>query len=509
MIKTIVWFLGALFVQRAFAVNTQVFDTTSGPVEGTVKEATPNVAQYLGIPFAEPPVGARRWLPAVKKVRKNMTIDATELGLACPQFQADKTVAPNLFLMDVPEFTISPKKYQSEDCLTLAIWSPLKSSQIRYNKTELLPVIVWLYGGAFVEGGGTVPYQDPSTWVERSGRHIVVGLNYRVNIFGFPNAAGLKQDEQNLGLLDQRLGLEWVRDNIANFGGDRDRITLWGQSAGAISVDNYNFAHADDPIVSGLIMNSGTSQLLLVNPDIDHTNFSTVADHFGCIDSDGVAELDCMRGIDAASITSFLKQRTDEGGPSLAFYPVVDNRTQLADYTSPAQAGAFSKVPAIIGTTTDEGVAFMPYDRINGVNVTEAAASTNAFFLCPAVKTTQERYAANATTFRHLYGGNFSNVAPLWWQGAYHSSDLPLIFGTYGIARGKGSEFQGRVSQMMQDFWVAFAEDPVKGLPKLGWASYQRNGTSVVFGMGERAVQTVKQTELDAPCAVSDHLPLR
>lgn len=92
-------------------------------------------------------------------------------------------------------------------------------------------------GGGFIIGGIDIPWQMPTSWVERSKSHIIVTINYRVNIFGFPNARGLKDGEQNLGILDERAALEWVRDNIAAFGGDPTRITQWGRSAGALSAD--------------------------------------------------------------------------------------------------------------------------------------------------------------------------------------------------------------------------------------------------------------------------------
>jgi carboxylesterase type B len=117
-------------------------------------------------------------------------------------------------------------------------------------------------------------------------------VNFRSNIFGFPNAAGLT--EQNLGLLDQRMALEWVRDNIASFGGDAANIVGWGESAGATAWNYLDFAFPRDPIVSGIILNSGTVLFPARVPSFDssHRNFSTVAKALGC----GVpaSELDCM-----------------------------------------------------------------------------------------------------------------------------------------------------------------------------------------------------------------------
>jgi acetylcholinesterase len=322
-----------------------------------------------------------------------------------------------------------------------------------------------------------------------------------LNIFGFPNAKALAEDERNLGLLDQRLALEWVRDNIVNFGGDPDRITLWGQSAGAISVDNYNFAYPDDPIVNGLIMNSGSSLLPLTSGDTQQTNFTFVAQHLGCNSTDAETEIDCVRGIDSVDIERFLKAYSDNGTtPALSFVPVVDNRTEFANYTARALAGNFTRKPAIIGTASNEGVAFLPYDQTYGPDQVDADAATASLFLCPVVQTTHDRHATNTTTFRYLYGGNFSNISPQPWEGAYHSSDLPLIFGTYGIARGNGTEFEREASEKIQDYYLAFAKDPVNGLPAMGWKTYNPSGEAVLFAYEGQAVQSIKESVLERAC---------
>ncbi len=320
---------------------------------------------------------------------------------------------------------------------------------------------------------------------------------------GFANSAGLASKDQNLGLLDQRLAIEWVRDNIANFGGDPNSITLWGQSAGSMSIDYYNFAYPDDPIATGLIMDSGTALLTFTNTDTLQTNFSFVAHQFNCGSSNPQQELECFRNVNSTSIINFLKSYSDNATqPSLAFVPIYDNLTDFSDYPARTVSGKFSKLPALIGTNRDEGVSLvLPYNRTYGPNQTDARAATLEYFLCPTTQTARERYAANATTFRYMYSGNFSNISPRWWESAYHASELPLVFGTYGIARGAGTEFEKSVSEKMQDLWLAFAEDPENGLPKAGWEKYQNGkGDVMVFGDGGKVVQGVKESVIEAPC---------
>ena len=162
-----------------------------------------------------------------------------------------------------------------------------------------------------------------------------------MNIFGFPNAAGLDQEDLNLGILDQRAALEWVRSNIEKFGGDVDKIYMWGQSAGATAVDEYNYAWPDDPIVSGIILHSGGAFSTSGTDDPQHTNFTFVAEHFGCNNKSSISQVDCMRGVPAAKLEAYLG--TTEGS-ALSFTTVVDNRLKFSNYTERALAGNFSKV---------------------------------------------------------------------------------------------------------------------------------------------------------------------
>jgi len=225
----------------------------TGTLMGFINSSAPSVRQFLGVPYSLPPIGVRRWLPP-SKLQKSGSMIATSIGPVCSQLLLTDQHPVNTSVFapgagNQTEFFPLQANF-SEDCLTLNVWTPR-------NRKNLLPVIVWFFGGGFTQGGTNSLYFNPQSWVQRTQEHIVVTVNFRSNIFGFPNAAGL--GDQNLGLLDQRLALEWVRDNIAHFGGDPSRIISWGESAGAIAVDYIDFAYPLDPIVSGRIMASGTA----------------------------------------------------------------------------------------------------------------------------------------------------------------------------------------------------------------------------------------------------------
>lgn len=139
-----------------------------GTIRGFVSSDSPNVAQFLGIRYAEPPIGPLRWLPPVPSPPVEAEqIDATSFGPSCPQITHGP---PSIYNTDVREFRINDST--SEDCLSVSIWAPLSAAK-NPSKTNL-PVIVWITGGSYLVGGATVPYQNPKPWVESSQRHIVV-----------------------------------------------------------------------------------------------------------------------------------------------------------------------------------------------------------------------------------------------------------------------------------------------------------------------------------------------
>ncbi|KAH8657042.1 Alpha/Beta hydrolase protein [Tricladium varicosporioides] len=459
--------LGApLLLHSAQALNSLKVDTTVGTVYGMVNGTHPNVAQFLGIPYAEPPVGDLRWTQSVAKSPVG-DIDATSLGPSCPQYD---TSIPSVYEIDERQFLISGPT--SEDCLTVSIWVPYSIT----NYSEPLPVIVWIYGGGQLTGGAQIEYQIPTARAERSQAHIVVQLNYRLNIFGNPHATG-QGPQLNLGLLDQRLALEWIRSNIANFGGNPSKITLWG-----------------------IILDSSSAIGPAPSSDPQGLNFTFVAGQFGCGNLTPADKLICMRKVDQLEIEAFLKKYQDAGTkPSINFTPIVDNVTRFANYTARALAGNFTKVPAIHGTNNNEGSSLTTWVN-NGTTYNSTAANSNTIQrACWAQQTFKNRSAANATTFRYYYTGNFSNISPRPWEGAYHSSELPLIFGTHDIA-GPSTEFEYAVSHRMQDLWLAFMRNPVNGLPSQGWQAAVPGGEAIEFGWNEAVTSTIALSEFDDRC---------
>ncbi|KAK0654216.1 Acetylcholinesterase [Lasiodiplodia hormozganensis] len=503
------------------AVNTTTTNSTAAPPVVTLSNGlelhgkinttrSPSVAQYLGIPYAAPPTGDRRFAPPepwASLVDKTV-VDASQTPKSCWQYVS---VSPGILRTDAPEFMIGDAG-MSEDCLTVSVWAP--EANVRGNATLSegekrieggLPVLVWFYGGGFATGGTDVPYQIPDKWVERSGEHLVVVFNYRLNIFGFPNAAALDDNVQNLGLMDQRFAVEWIRDNIAAFGGDPEQMVIWGQSAGAVAVDYYNFAHAEDPIVKGLIMDSGTAHLdQLTSWDLAHTNFTFVAQNLGCGNqSSSAAELACMRQVPDWKIEKFVAEYEDSGAsPSITFAPRVDNVWVFGNYTERIKdKDLVSDLPAVIGFNKNEGAFLAPYNATTGPDAATVATLGYEFFYCPATKTSIERRAAGLTTHRYFYSGNFSNVSPQWFDGAYHSSELPQLFGTASDFRGESTAFEDEVSHAMQDAWVAFAKNPKKGLRDLDWPEYKGLGGDVrQFAVGDVVAQTGDVVSFEEEC---------
>ncbi|KAF2452224.1 alpha/beta-hydrolase [Karstenula rhodostoma CBS 690.94] len=325
------------------------------------------IETFNGIPFAQPPTGSLRLKPPQPLTSSVGKVDGSQIPKACPQFffSLDERNFPTDILgtiLNTPLFQAVTNA--GEDCLTINVQRPAGTTS-----SSKLPVLFWIFGGGF-ELGSTQMY-DGSSLVASSiseGKPIVfVAVNYRVGGFGFlPGKEILKDGSANLGLLDQRLGLKWVADNIAAFGGDPDKVTIWGHSAGAISVADQMVLYDGDntykgkPLFRAGIMNSGS--LAPAKPVDDAKGqavYDLVVKNAGC--SSSIDTLACLRSKD---YTTFLNAANSVPGilsyssVSLSYLPRPDGRALTASPDALVAAGKYAKVPFIVGDQEDEGTLF-------------------------------------------------------------------------------------------------------------------------------------------------------
>ncbi|KAI1101600.1 alpha/beta-hydrolase [Jackrogersella minutella] len=481
--------------------------TLTGTYSGLQNPDFPGVREFRNIPYAEPPVGKLRWKPPVPLRPSQNHHYSRRFPPSCPQYLTSEL---SLWNANITDFSINTgdqsrhagemAQTTAEDCLSLAIWTPINATS-----QEKLPVGLFMPGGSFRGGGLDAPYHIPAGWVNRSQKHIMVTMNYRVNIFGFPNSAG--SEDQNLGILDQRLALEWVYANIEVFGGDPTRITLWGHSAGGVSADVLNFAYHDGPLAAGFFLMSGAAMRTFAQGDNAlQTNFTYVARELGCdFPDDPQAEFECMQEVPVNLITNFVGHYGDKSKkPRLLFRPTVDDKVIFKNYTERADQGLISKVPALISDTSNEQSSLITYpidNLLGGPNTTDVDKGTLDDFICPAYNSSNVRDFNNLTTYRYQYAGNYTNLTPFPWMGAYHGADLPMIFGCYNLTGG-ATESQKQVAEAMQDYVLAFLTDPENGIRDLDWIPSKAalKGDMVRFGGGDTIVQNITSSDVDIAC---------
>ncbi|KAL4975301.1 Alpha/Beta hydrolase protein [Aspergillus desertorum] len=466
-------------------------ETHTGTFIGALNDTYPNVRQFLRVPFAKPPVGDLRWLPPQRLEKSSRRYDSTRAGPACPQYVSSSATnynqyaPPNLLVNLGESLNQGAIAWStSEDCLSLAVWTPSYA-----DKTSKLPVALFVTGGHGLTGGIDIPSQVPEQWVSRSQEHIVVTINYRVNIFGNPKSRAL--NETSLSLLDVRAAVEWVSENIEAFGGDPKNIMLWGQSQGAALTHLYTLAFPSDPRVSkfGVLSQPPSVTVDLATTPDPYAGFDIVAKALGCnYGDDADAELDCMRQISWVQIEEFINRYN--GSSQLDF----------SNYIPRYMAGKVAPGPEIRSNTASE----MPTTNRT------STAETQRQWLCKGVEEAKLRYAYGLDTYRYLWAGNFSNISPEPWLGAFHWSDLLMIFGTYEKDAGAVPELEVQTSAAMQDFFLAFLKDP-ESLQRRGWPLFEPNaangGVIMEFGKGTRA-RKIKGAYLDAGCYNSS-VPMR
>lgn len=401
---------------------------------------------FKGIPFAKPPVGPLRWRAPEKPESWSEPKECFSYSAIPLQKRPDEGTfyRREFYPIALP---------QSEDCLYLNVITPAEGAD------ERLPVALWVYGGAFVQGYANKLETDGEAFAQRG--IVYVSFNYRVGPFGFLSApdagTGDAAIQDNCGLLDQIAALAWVRENITAFGGDPDRITVFGQSAGAMSVYNLLCSPLSRASISGAIMESGGG------PGPDGANPESTArtraysqrfiDHLGGIETaralPGKDLLDAWLAFAAANPTT-----------SLALTPVCDGVALPNDMRACFQSGSFADVPCIIGTMRDE-------DKSNGMPGTALRDG----FLCGTLALAERQSESERAP---IFTYRMTNVPPGDEEyGAFHSSEHMYIFQTFlrSWRDYTGEDFE--LSKKMCAYWTNFIKtgDPnAEGLPE--WRPY-------------------------------------
>ncbi|EPT05372.1 hypothetical protein FOMPIDRAFT_1156199 [Fomitopsis schrenkii] len=319
------------------------------------------VTSFLGIKYAQPPVGNLRFAAPQPPTSFTGVADATSFGAVCPQ---QDIALPALLPANVT--ITSPSGLVSEDCLNIDIIKPASASA-----GDNLPVLFWIFGGAFEIGGSSL--YDGSLYVERSlalGQPVIfVAPNYRLNAFGFlASQEMLDANATNLGLRDQRLALQWVNKYISQFGGDPDKVTIWGESAGAFSVAAHMAWNEGNPegLFRAGVMQSGPP-ISLGTVAEGQTYYDQLVENTGC--SGEQDTLSCLRSVDYLELQVAIAKSPGfftYQSLNLAWQPRVDGQILLRSGLKYVQEGKFAKLPVIIGDCYDEGTLF----SFGNVNIT-------------------------------------------------------------------------------------------------------------------------------------------
>ncbi|KAF9472682.1 extracellular triacylglycerol lipase precursor [Pholiota conissans] len=402
-----------LLVSTAYGAPTVTIGRTT--VVGT--EFDPARVEFFGgIPFAQPPVGQLRLAPPVLTTTINTPrFDASKFGSACLQ-------------------TALPAGQVSEDCLNLNIFRPAGTRQ-----TANLPVMVWIYGGGFVMGASSLynGTEIVARSVARGTPVIFASINYRVGPLGFPQ--GIEAGQRgltNLGLQDQLVALEWMQANIARFGGDRSKVTVIGESAGAVSINIHLLETNIRQLARAAILES-TATSPTFGPERNEAQWQQfVAAVPACTSAVGSSDtFDCIRSSDSASL---LRALTISGisGTNGSFGPVIDGPEGLLT-DRPSQLTLQARLPTLIGSNLDEGTLFTPQgtNSPNQINDALTALTTpseiaNPIFLGETVQEIDELYPDTPAlgspfgTGNNTFGlnGEFKRFASVFGDFLFQSS---------------------------------------------------------------------------------------
>ena len=467
-----------------------IIESISGKIKGYIQD---NLHIFKGIPYAEPPIGDLRFSAPRPKKPWNDVLDATKFGPCAYQgYTALEEVTGKL-------------QPESEDCLTLNVWTPGLDDKKR-------PVMFWIHGGAFIMGGSRSPTYDGSPLAQR-GDVVIVTINYRLGAFGYLYIPG---ETANVGQLDQILALKWVHDNISKFGGNPNNVTIFGESAGAYSVITL----AAMPSANGLYKRIIAQSMPTINPKVSKKTSKDLMRALGLKTSD----IEGLRKIAPEKIISAQNEITK--GNALGFRPMIDGESIPLDPLSVFKEGICKNIDLMMGTNLNEAKLFtsldpstskidnekaiMLYlgsvgiDSEKAKNIIETyksarqgtlsnepkelldAIATDLMFRVATLQILGAQSTYQPNTYNYLF--TWTTSALHGTLGSCHALELPFVFNTFEepgmkalVGNATGIEV---ICENMMDAWLSFARSGNpnhKGIPN--WPSYDnKNRATMLFG---------------------------
>lgn len=459
--------------------------TGSGKIKGSIADG---LIAFKGIPYAAPPVGPLRWRPPQPPKKWGGVRSAVEYGADCMQLPFPSDAAP----LGTPP---------AEDCLYMNVWRPATPSKAP------LPVMVWIYGGGFVNGGSSPAVYDGSQFAR--GGVVFVSFNYRLGRFGFFGHPALTRESSdgrlgNYGYMDQIAALQWVQHNIQLFGGDPHNVTLFGESAGGGSVH----ALMNSPLAKGLfqkaIVESGGGRNGFGGSPHLHeaANGKPSAESAGVafakskgIDGDDAAALKKLRELPAEAIVDGLNMASMRQAANTYSGPMIDGKIVVEESQTAYAAGTQAHIPFIVGANSMEigfgaaanadelfaqfgekaAAARAAYDPQGNTDFTSlrAMVASDKMMMEPARFVARSLSRSGQPTWEY----RFSYVAASMrstWKGAPHATEIPYVFDTVRTKYGKELTDQDeKAAQTIHEYWLQFAKTGNPngpGLPE--WPQY-------------------------------------
>jgi para-nitrobenzyl esterase len=498
-----------LLLLCSFVAAQETVTIDTGKLKGAVADG---VISFKGIPYAAPPVGDLRWRPPQPAAKWSGVREATAYGHDCMQLPFPSDAAP---LGTTP----------AEDCLVLNVWLP-------EHHTSKLPVLVWIYGGGFVNGGSSPAVYDGSQFAKRG--IAFVSFNYRVGRFGFFAHPALTKESKdgllgNYGYMDQIAAMKWVKRNIAAFGGDPQQVTVFGESAGGGSVHMLMTSPLSVGLFQRAVVESGGGRNLLSGTGLhEGREGRPSAEEIGMafakkngITGEDAEALKKLRALPAETVVDGLNMASM--GPAASTYPgpMIDGKIVTDTVENLYKEGKYQHLPMIVGANSmDIGFTrartqeelFAPFGANTDAakNAYDAAGSKN--FMMLGMKVAADQFMIEPARF--VAQTLSSQGVPVWefrfayvagsmrshWPGAPHATEIPFVFDTvkakYGVQLTDEDE---SIAQKTNEYWANFAKTGNPngaGLPK--WPQYSKmDDILIIQSAGPIAEPDPWKTRLD------------